>query len=242
MAAMDKPVDGGALETLRTSSLTSVVEKEVERLILEGRLLPGERLNEFQLANQFGMSRGPLREAMRSLNARGLVDVVRNRGVFVRQVPVQEAIEIYDLRSAIFGLVGRVLADKLTDDMLKDLKNYLEKMDGHSSNGDFESYYPVNLEFHAYLVESTGNATLAREYKSFVDRLHLCRARSLVQAKGLSVSNHEHHEMVNALAAGDVYRAQEAFFRHVQRAKLRFMSTLDNAVAQESGKATVRKA
>lgn len=230
VAAVAATNDSGktsALETLRTSSLTNVVEKEIEQLILDGKLLPGERLNEFQLANRFGMSRGPLREAMRSLNARGLVDVVRNRGVFVRQVPVQEALEIYDLRSALFGLVGRVLVDKLTEEMLGVLKDYLQKMDRHSADGDFESYYPVNLEFHAYLVDSTGNKTLAREYRSFIDRLHLCRARSLVQAKGLSMSNYEHHEMVDALAAGNVQRAQEAFFRHVQRAKFRFMSTLD---------------
>ncbi|WP_206454974.1 FCD domain-containing protein [Aurantimonas marina] len=234
MSTIEGPGESSELVTLKTSSLTSVVEKEIERLILGGKLQPGERLNEFQLANRFGMSRGPLREAMRSLNARGLVDVVRNRGVFVRQIPVEEALEIYDLRSAIFGLAGRLLADRLTDEMLLKLKAFLKTMDGHAANGDFDAYYPVNLAFHAFLVTSTGNKTLVSEYQSFVDRLHLCRTRTLVQAKGLSVSNYEHREMVDALASGNINRAHEAFFRHVQRAKLRFLSTIEEP-ANENG-------
>lgn len=234
MNSIEPPQESSELTTLRTSSLTSVVEKEVERMILGGALQPGERLNEFQLANRFGMSRGPLREAMRSLNARGFVDVVRNRGVFVRQIPVEEALEIYDLRSALFGLAGRLLADRLTDEMLMTLKSYLKRMDTSAEDQDFEAYYPLNLEFHAFLVTATGNKTLKREYQSFVDRLHLCRARTLVQANGLAVSNHEHREMVDALASGNVARAQEAFFRHVQRAKLRFLSTLKDRPDGES--------
>lgn len=232
---MDKPDATDELATLKTSSLTSVVEKEIERMIKSGSLEPGERLNEFQLAARFGMSRGPLREAMRSLQARGFVDVVRNRGVFVRRIPVDEALEIYDLRSAIFGLAGRLLAQRMTDDMLARLKDDLRKMDEAAERGDLESYYPLNLAFHAFLVESAGSKSLVREYRGFVDRLHLCRRRTLVQAKGLSVSNHEHREMVDALASGDEARAHEAFFRHVQRAKQRFLSTLDDAERNEAG-------
>ena len=216
---------------LRTASLTSVVEREVERLILGGELKPGERINEFQLANRFGMSRGPLREAMRSLSARGLVTVVRNRGVFVRQIPIEEALEIYDLRSAVFGLAGRLLADRLTDKMLAKLQHFLSEMDEMAAKGDFDAYYPKNLEFHAFLISSAGSRTLEREYRSFVDRLHLCRAQTLVQVNGLNVSDHEHREMVDALASGNVARAHDAFFRHVQRAKLRFMSTVRDARA-----------
>lgn len=73
---------------------------------------------------------------------------------------------------------------------------------------------------------STGNQLLAAEYRSFVNKLHLCRAKTLVQAGGLAVSNREHAEMVHAVVSGDRMRAQEAFFCHVERAKVRFISTL----------------
>lgn len=212
---------------LRTSSLSGALERELEHLILTGELKPGERLNEIQLSTRFGTSRGPLREATRSLHAKGLVDIIRNRGVFVRSVSPREAQEIYEVRAAIFGLAGRLLTDRLTDETLVTLEDYLARMDAVAAERDFDNYYPINLAFHDFLVNSTGNATLVREYKGFVNKLHLCRARGLVQAGGLSVSNREHREMVAALASGNRDRAQDAFFRHVERSKLRFLSTID---------------
>lgn len=214
------------LELLRTSSLTGVLERELELLILTGELKPGERLNEIKLSTRFGVSRGPLREATRSLAARGLVDMVRNRGVFVRAIPVEEALEIYDLRAAIFGLAGRLLVERLTDDILGRLNGFLARMDEIAVRRDFDEYYPVNLAFHDFLITMTGSASLKTEYHALVNKLHLCRAKSLVQAGGLSVSNREHREMVDALASGDPLRAQEAFFRHVERSKRRFEVTV----------------
>lgn len=208
------------------ASLPGVLEHELERLILSGELKPGERLNEIRLSTRFGTSRGPLREAARGLQARGLVETVRNRGVFVRAISGAEALEIYDLRAALFGLVGRLLADRVDDAMLGRLTDFLDRMDAIAARRDFEAYYPVNLAFHADLVSSTGNQTLVREYNGFVNKLHLCRARGLVQAGGLAVSNREHREMVDSLASGNRERAQEAFFRHVERSKTRFASTL----------------
>jgi DNA-binding GntR family transcriptional regulator len=215
------------LVLLRTSSLTGALERELEHLILTGELKPGERLNEIQLSTRFGTSRGPLREATRSLHAKGLVDIIRNRGVFVRSISTEEAAEIYEVRAAIFGLAGRLLTDRLTDEMLARLEDYLARMDAVAARRDFDAYYPINLAFHDYLVASAGNRTLVREYKGFVDKLHLCRARGLVHAGGLAVSNREHRDMVDALASGNRDRAQEAFFRHVERSRLRFLSTVE---------------
>ncbi|MGJ8572026.1 MAG: FCD domain-containing protein [Hoeflea sp.] len=214
------------LQVLRTSSLTGALERELEHLILTGELKPGERLNEIQLSARFGTSRGPLREATRSLQAKGLVDAIRNRGVFVRSISPKEALEIYDIRAALFGLAGRLLTDLVTDAMLARLNEYLVEMDEIAQERDFDRYYPLNLEFHDFLIRSTNNSMLAREYQSLVNKLHLCRARGLVQAGGLAVSNHEHREMVDALASGNRERAQEAFFRHVERSKQRFTTTL----------------
>src|SRR3546814_6500393 len=99
---LTQPLDD--LTVVKTVSLTNALEKQIERLIVEGELAPGERLNEIQLAARFGTSRGPLREATRSLEAKGFVEVIRNRGVFVRQLSVEEALEVYDVRAALFGL------------------------------------------------------------------------------------------------------------------------------------------
>ena len=82
---------------LQTSSLVSVVHAELEQMILSGRLAPGEKLTELTIAAKLGISRGPLREAFRMLEEAGLVRITKNRGVFVRDIPVEEAIEIFDL-------------------------------------------------------------------------------------------------------------------------------------------------
>jgi DNA-binding GntR family transcriptional regulator len=221
------------LTVVKTVSLTNALEKQIERLIVEGELAPGERLNEIQLANRFGTSRGPLREATRSLEAKGFVEVIRNRGVFVRQLSIEEALEVYDVRAALFGLAGRLLAQKMNDELLAKLNRQLDAMEAAAAQSDFETYYPLNLEFHRTIVESAGNKTLLAEYLRFVKKMHLFRAKSLVQGGGLAVSNREHREMVDALASGDVERAHATHWRHVERAKARLLAALE-ATAQSA--------
>ena len=236
---LTQPLDD--LTVVKTVSLTNALEKQIERLIVEGELAPGERLNEIQLANRFGTSRGPLREATRSLEAKGFVEVIRNRGVFVRQLSIEEALEIYDVRAALFGLAGRLLAQKMNDELLAKLNGQLDAMEAAAAKSDFETYYPLNLEFHRTIVESAGNKMLLNEYLRFVKKMHLFRAKSLVQGGGLAVSNREHREMVDALASGDVERAHANCWRHVERAKARLLAALDSAQAKPADPSAVAK-
>lgn len=228
---MDEQEDdhSGDLTILRTMSLKSALEREIERLILSGELPPGQRINEIHLANRFGTSRGPIREATRSLEAKGLVEAVRNRGVFIRRLTTHEAVEIYDVRAALFGLAGRLLASRVTEEVLEELRRFLEKMDVAAAAGDFDVYYPLNLAFHDLIVNSAGNAVLAAEYKSFVKKMNLFRARSLVQGGGLAVSNQEHRDIVDAVASRKPDKAFAASWRHVERAKNRLVASLDRA-------------
>lgn len=226
------------LDVVRTVSLTSALEKALERLIVDGELAPGERLNEIQLAQRFGTSRGPLREATRSLAAKGYVQVVRNRGVFVRQLTLEEALEVYDLRAALFGLAGRLVAERMTDTLQKRLTAQVDAMEAAAREGDLTRYYPLNLEFHRTIVEASGNRALADEYQRFVKKMHLFRQRSLVQGGGLSVSNREHREMLEALASGDPARAHETHWRHVERAKARLMAASEAEAMAEAETAT----
>lgn len=214
------------LKIIRTVSLTSALEQQLEHLIISGELQPGDRLNEIQLAARFGTSRGPLREATRSLEAKGFVEVIRNRGVFVRQLSLEEACEIYDLRAALFGLAGRLVAQRMTDSLLKDLKALIDKMEVAASNNDVDAYYPLNLRFHELIMLASRNRTLKAEYDRFVNKMHLSRVKSLVQGGGLAVSNSEHREIVSALASGDPERAFAATWRHVARAKDRMITAV----------------
>lgn len=223
-----------ALDTLRSASLTSVLAQELEQLVLNGELAPGSRVNEAQLALRFGVSRGPVREAVRALEGAGLVEAVPNRGVFVRRLTVEEVREVYDVRAALFGLAGRLMAERATPEAIQHLESLLRAMESAAARRDFDAYYPLNLEFHGAIVDGGGNRTLAAEYRAFVRRLTLFRARSLVQGGGLAVSNREHREMVAAIAARDPTWAQETHWKHVSSAKDRLLAVVRAEAAAEA--------
>jgi len=212
------------LTILRTRSLSGVLEDELEKAILGGQIAPGGRVNENALAARYGVSRGPLREALRTLQAAGLVVSIPNRGYFVRQVDPDEATQIYDVRAALFGLAGQTLARCASDELIGQLRERLDAMDAAAKARDFDAYYPLNLAFHGFIVEAAGNPVLAAHYRDLVKRLNLFRARSLVQGGGLAVSNAEHRTMVEAVAARDSDAAREAFAAHVNRARTRLLS------------------
>ncbi len=220
-------------DNLRGTSLTSVLQQEIERMVISGELRPGERINEQQLAARFGVSRGPIREAVRGLEGAGLARAVTNRGVFVRQLSVTEVRELYDIRAALFGLAGRLMAERATQVEIEALERMLVAMEQAAEERDFESYYPLNLAFHGMIVDGSGNATLAGQYRAFVKALNLFRARSLVQGGGLAVSNREHREMVAAIAARDPTWALETHWRHVASAKDRLLAVV-RAEARET--------
>src|SRR5215831_17391648 len=102
-----EPAPAATIAILRSNSLTALVQKEIERMILSGELTVGAKLNEVAVARRLGVSRGPVREAFRALEESGLVHQEKNRGVFVRQVSVEEAEEIYEVRAALDEWVGR---------------------------------------------------------------------------------------------------------------------------------------
>jgi DNA-binding GntR family transcriptional regulator len=210
----------------RLLPLSRVVSEELARMIAKGEMQPGDRINEQQLAQRFGVSRGPIREAVRALEGAGFVEAVTNRGVFVRQITIEEVRELYDVRAALFGLAGRLLAERAGSDVRQQLDELLNAMEAAAERRDFDAYYPLNLKFHEAIVDGSGNATLARQYRDSVKRLNLFRARSLVQGGGLSVSNREHREMVAAIAARDAAWAQEAHWRHVSSSKDRLMKVI----------------
>src|SRR5512140_436871 len=126
---------------LQSSSLTTVVQQEIERAILLGEFAPGSKLNEAALAKKLGVSRGPLREAFRMLEEAGLVRTEKNRGVFVRDIPIEEAIEIFDLRAAMEELVGRRLAESISAAQLKEVRAMVEAMERAVKAADVRGYH-----------------------------------------------------------------------------------------------------
>lgn len=209
------------LEFLQKHSLSSVLRHELESLVLSGEFAPGERLNENALAARFSVSRGPIREACRALAEKGLLDVIPNRGVFMRTIDERKASELYDVRAGLFAAAIRILATKVTTEQLAVLEDLLSRMDACVETQSLDDYYPLNLEFHASLMRFAGNERLHGLYAELIKELHLFRERALTHGGGLSVSNSEHRRIVLALRAGDVSAATEEAFNHVLSGKAR---------------------
>ena len=209
---------------LRSASLSSAAQHEIERMILHGEIAAGAKLTEAWLSERLGVSRGPIREAFRMLEEAGLVRQEKNRGVFVREIPLEEALEIFDLRAAMDELIGRRLAETITSEQLKAARSIVEQMDQAARTGDADQYHLLNLQFHDALVEFAGNRKLAGVYRKLVKELALYRRRNLRDQAVLPHSAAEHRAILKAIASGDAEQAAAAMYEHVIESKQRAMN------------------
>jgi phosphonate utilization transcriptional regulator len=216
---------------LQTSSLTTVVQQEIERAILVGEYAPGSKLIEAALADKLGVSRGPVREAFRMLEEAGLVRNEKNRGVFVRDIPIDEAVEIFDLRAAMDELVGRRLAQHITPVELKEIKGLVDAMEKAVKAEDTRNYHLLNLRFHDRLVEMAGNSKLTAIYRKLIKELSLFRRLNLADGWLMPISAGEHRQIYKAIASGDAEAAGRAMFDHVMESKER---TIENDLRRQA--------
>jgi DNA-binding GntR family transcriptional regulator len=237
MAAMDTPEQTNvttstsdtarrALDLLRSHSLTTIVLQELERLILAGELEPGQRINEKAFAERHGLSRGPIREACRRLEQAGLVRIVVNRGVFVRELDPGDAAELSDIRAVLSGLAGRLLAARIGDSDLDRLSEMVVRMETLAAAGDVDAYYPLNVAFHDRMFALIGNRRLAEMLAAIDKELYLARRKSLNPGSHLRRSVEEHRQILAALRARDVDAAAAIFRRHAMSGKSRLLGLM----------------
>ncbi len=227
MSAVPHPT----IALLQSSSLTTVVQQEIERAILAGEYAPGSKLIEAALAEKMGVSRGPVREAFRMLEEAGLVRTEKNRGVFVRDIPIDEAVEIFDLRAAMDELVGRQLAAHITPAQLKEVRGLVDSMEKAVKAEDAYEYHLLNLKFHDRLVEMAGNRKLTAIYRKLIKEVSLFRRLNLADGWLMPISANEHRQILKAIASGDANAAGRAMYEHVMESKER---TIENDLRRQS--------
>ena len=233
----------GPIRLVQSSSLAMLVQREIERMILAGDLAAGAKLTEASIADHLGVSRGPVREAFRALESSGLVRLEKNRGVFVRQISLREADEIYELRAVLDEFVGRRLAQIVTPAQVRDLRQIVDRMEKATARNDVDAYLAANLAFHDRLVELTGNHKLLVTYRRLVNELHLFRRATLTQGGALPVSTREHRDIVDRIASGQVAAAGRALHEHVAASRARMHALYgdgDGAVPAPSARKAAR--
>jgi phosphonate utilization transcriptional regulator len=219
------------IEALQNHSLTMLVQRELERMVLTGELAVAEKLDEAALALRLGVSRGPVREAVRALAETGLVRLEKNRGVFVREISVAEADEIYEVRAAFDQMAGRKLAAAIEPAQLAELRALVERMRAAAEKQDLDAYHGANLRFHDALVEFAGNAKLLQMYRRLVNELSLFRRHTLAVPKRLPKSTLEHRKILQAIASGDADAAGQRLYEHAMagRARVHALAAAEDA-------------
>jgi DNA-binding GntR family transcriptional regulator len=228
-AAMTKrPAEAAhAMETLREHSLATLAHLELERRIISGEIAAGTKLNEVDVASVFGVSRGPVREAFRALSQAGLVRVEKNRGVFVRQVSLEEANEFYEVRAALEGLIGKLAARRIAIDEIEQLRAVVRRMHQVQKGRRAEEYFALNVEFHDLLARAARNNALLAHYRGVVNQLDLYRRATISRSlENIPLSTQEHEAIIDAVAARDERRAEALLTEHVLVSRARLHAAL----------------
>jgi DNA-binding GntR family transcriptional regulator len=219
--------DGGADRPPTSRSLSRRVQAELERLITDGELQPGERLNEVALARRLGVSRGPVREAARGLEKSGLVTVIVNRGAFVRTLTIDEAMDIYELNAVIFGLAASQVAVSVTAAQAMELRGLVDGMDRASDASDPDAFFDLNVRFHQRIMSLARNRQAEALYGDFTKKLLLFRRRSFDREGNMAQSNAEHRGLLQAIAAGQSELARERAENHARAGRARFLGAIE---------------
>jgi DNA-binding GntR family transcriptional regulator len=211
------------VESRNAGSLALRVERAVAQWIFKGELSAGQKLTEQEVVERLGVSRGPIREAFRALADVGLLQIEQNRGAFVRKIDLEEAIEIHDVYSALEELATRSAARRLSSAQIEELKSLVESMDAAAEAEDLDRFYALNLSFHQRLVEGSGNRRLLSIYNRLLNELHLFRRFGLMQRGEMQRSNHEHHQILEKIAAGNPDGAAEAMRSHTSERRRKML-------------------
>jgi DNA-binding GntR family transcriptional regulator len=217
------------------ASLAKVVGEKIRGQILDGRRRPGERLIEDKLSAELGVSRVPVREALRELAAEGLVRLERNRGASVARVTPQMVAELVEVRALLEGLNARLAAQRHDPKIVSELGEVLKRGNQAAGTGSNEDLARLNAEFHERLAEASRNAVLCDIMRSLRERTSLAFA---INGRGRAHEDwQEHAGVLAAVIAGDEELAALLASRHVQNAAAAFAKAQSSEHPVVPGKA-----
>lgn len=191
------------------------IAKALEEMIFDGALADGDRLDEMRLAERFGVSRTPLREALQRLALSGLVELIPRRGAFVRQPGPIELMEMFEVMAELEAVCGRLAARRISDEALEALGEANARCRAALEARKVDEYYTENETFHRIIYHESGNSFLEQEALRLHRRLKPFRRQQLRFRGRMDRSMEEHEEIVRALISGDAPEAADALRRHV---------------------------
>lgn len=208
------------------STMVGAAYDNLRRRILSNALPPGARFLEPELAQQLGMSRTPVREALIRLEAEGLVRIIPRRGIQIAPVTAQAMEEIYEIVTALEAAAARRLAQTPAAARLAPLRKALLRMDAALERGDLDAWGEADESFHRALITQAGNEMLAAVALRYRDHVGRARTVTLRLRRELKRSNRAHWALLEAIAGGDSDRAGRLHRQQRERATEELLSIL----------------
>lgn len=196
-------------------STAEKLKNKIEYDILMLKLKPGERLDETKLAERFGASRTPVREALRQLAASGLVEIRPHRGAAVARLSIPQLVEMFEYMGVLEGVCCRFAAKRATMEELQAIRAVHEESRPLAETGEYNDYYRFNSKFHDGIYKASHNSTLAEETLWLRNRLAPYRLFQLKRVNRPKHSFAEHEQILAAIENGNAARAEELMQDHI---------------------------
>jgi len=202
-------------EAIQHGALYEQVAERLRKRIYQHDLAPGAAIDEKALCHTFGISRTPMREALKVLAAEGLVELVPRRGCFVRALELDELRELFPVMAVLEGLCAREALENADDQTLAELEAMHADLERHAAEGDIDAYYEDNFRFHQRLQELSGNRWLQRVVADLRKILRLARHTQLMVEGRLQHSLEEHRRVMDAFQRHDAAGVEQAMKEHL---------------------------
>lgn len=194
---------------------------KLQRDILMGKFRPGEKLTEQLLCEQYGVSRTPIREALRQLEADGLVENILNRGAFVIGMSQQDYEDMFELRKACEIQAVRWAVERITEEEMERLEETFEFMEFYTMRNDIDKMLVINAGFHQVIYEASHNRMLQKQLSSYQTFLRYRDTGMVYESNYLTTVLEEHRAIFKAFIDRDAKAGAEAMERHINRARER---------------------
>lgn len=207
--------------------LRDVVFQTLRQAILRGELKPGERLMEIHLAQKLGVSRTPVREAIRKLELEGLVLMIPRKGAVVAEITVSDLEEVLEVRMALEELAVKHACRLVTREQLAEMKRLSEEFKKALLGDDVGACAQADMDFHDAIYMATGNSRLVQILNNLREQMYRYRMEYLKDRQSHSLLVKEHEEILLALEQGDENMALAATCKHIERQKEHIIGVLN---------------
>jgi len=207
--------------------LREVVAETLREAIVSGTLRPGERLMEIQLAEELGVSRTPVREAIRKLELEGFVVMIPRRGTYVADLSIKDINEVFEIRTALDVLAAGLAVERITEDELEQLERLLVEIGELIEGDDIDKIVEVDSQFHDVLYRASRNDRLVGIINNLREQFTRFRSISIQYPGRMQKSVEEHRRLVEAIASRDTDLAQQLAREHMENSEQTLLQDLN---------------